>query len=413
MLAMIDRSMTSGRAKAAALAMLAIYLVTTVVWLATTHRLIDAFHQPLGGDFIIFYSASSLTLHGHAAMAFDPQALLAVERAVIPGVREGLKWCYPPTFQLLIAPLALAPFPVAYGLFVAAGLIPYLLLIQMIRPGRVSLLMSGAFPGAFVNAWQGQNGFLTTSLMGFGLISIDRRPWLAGAMLGLLVYKPQFGILLPVLLIGTGRWKSALAAALGGAAFIGLSLLVLGPGPWLAFFRTLPDVSAALSAGRLPWSKIASIFVAARWLGAPPGLAYFLQGLMAVLVASATLLAWRRPGPHGPKVGLAVLATFLMSPYSFNYDLVLLAIPIAVTLQYGRAAVLPEGTKAALLLAAFTPMLFLGVAKLTHLQLMPAAILICYCALFRIVWRCEPALGHLGRAPEMRLTAGAAAQARS
>jgi hypothetical protein len=391
MLGKIDRLIIPARVKAAAIVLLAIYLVTTAVWLATTRHLIDGFHQPLGGDFIIFYGASSMTLHGQAALAFDPHALLAAERAVIPGVRSGLEWCYPPTFQLLIAPLSLAPFVVAYGLFVLLTLAPYLLLIQMIVPGRASLAAAGAFPGVFVNAWQGQNGFLTTALFGYGLLSLDRRPWLAGAILGLLVYKPQFGILLPILLLGTGRWKSTLAAALSASAFIGVSALILGPDAWLAFFRTAPGVSAALSSGQLPWSKMASVFVAARWLGAAAPIAYALQGLTAIVIGAVTLVVWRRPGDMGLKAGLAMLATFLMSPYSFNYDLVVIAVPIAVTVRYGRDHVLAEGVKAALLLGAFTPILFLGIAKLTHVQLMPVAILICYCALLRCAWVQRPA----------------------
>jgi len=391
MLSAIDRLIIPGRVQAATFVLLTIYLLTTAVWLLTTRHLLDGFHQPLGGDFIIFYGASSMTLHGHAALAFDPHALLAAERAVIPGVRPGLEWCYPPTFQLLIAPLSLAPFRVAYGLFILVILAPYLLVIQALVPGRSSLATSCAFPGTFANAWQGQNGFLTTALFGYGLLSLDRRPWLAGAVLGLLVYKPQFGILLPVLLIGTGRWKSTLAAAVSGVAFIGLSVVILGLAPWIAFLRTLPNVSAALSTGQLPWSKMASVFVAARWLGTPTPVAYALQGVIAIVIAVATLLIWRRPGDLGLKAGLAALATFLTSPYSFNYDLVLLAIPIAATVRHGRSHVLTEGVKAALLLAAFTPILFLGIAKITHLQLMPAAILICYCALYRCAWVQGPA----------------------
>jgi hypothetical protein len=390
MLATIDAFITPARARVAAYVLLAIYLATTAVWLITTRQLTDAFHQPLGGDFIIFYSASSMTLHGHAAGAFDPKALLAVQRAIVPAIRPGLEWCYPPTFQLLIAPLALVPFPVAYALFIAITLVPFLMLISMIVPGRGALAMSCAFPGTFANAWQGQNGFLTTSLFGGGLLLVDRRPWLAGALLGLLVYKPQFGVLLPILLIGTGRWRATLAAAASGGAFIALSALVLGLAPWLAFLRTLPEVSAALASGELPWSKMASVFVAARWLGADAPSAYALQIVTAIAIAAATLMAWRRPGDLGLKVGLAALAAFLMSPYSFNYDLVLLAVPIAVTAAFGRDHDLPVGTKAFLLLAAFTPTLFLGIAKMTHLQLMPVAILACYCALFRCAWTQAP-----------------------
>jgi hypothetical protein len=57
-------------------------------------------------------------------------------------------------------------------------------------------LIAAAFPAVFVNIGHGQNGFLTAALLGSALLSLDRRPWLAGALIGLLAYKPQFGVLI-------------------------------------------------------------------------------------------------------------------------------------------------------------------------------------------------------------------------
>jgi len=408
MLTTIDEMVTPARVRMVAAILLAINLTITAGSLVMTHHLIDAFHQPLGGDFIIFYGASNLTLHGQAAQAFDPQALLVVQRAVLPGVPEGLRWCYPPPYQLLIAPLALLPFPLAYAVFIGVTLAAFAWMVQTIYPGRLTLLMIGAFPGTFVNIWDGQNGFLTAALLGFGLTALDRRPWLAGAMLGLLVYKPQFGILLPILLIGTGRWRSTLAAALSGGAFIAASALILGTAPWIAFLHTLPVVSTELAAGQLPWSRVPSLFVAARYLGAPAPAAYALQAVVAAIVAVTTLLAWRRPGPLALKAGLAVLATFLVTPYSFNYDLVLLAVPIAAIAWYGRDHALPSGTMAMLLLAAMTPNLFLNIAKITHLQLMTAVVVAFYGWLFMMLWRPAPALQPDATAPDVEAVAAPA-----
>ncbi len=384
MLTRLESLITPSRVRACAWVLIGVNLLASIVWVATLHGLLDVFNQPLGGDFVIFYGTSSLTLHGHALAAFDPAQLLAAERAAVPGSPPGLLWCYPPTFQLIIAPLALLPFVAAYAAWLAVSFVIYFALIRRLSDHRMALMLACAFPGFVVAAMQGQNGFLTTGALGFGLLLLDRRPWLAGAILGLLVCKPQFGVLLPVLLIGTGRWRSVAGAALSGLGLMAFSAVVFGLGAWEAFFRGLPDVSAALSNGAIPWAKIPSTYVALAWLGAPKPLAYAVHAGVALAACVTTLVAWRGPAPHSLKVGLAVLATLCVTPYSFNYDLVMLAIPIAVTAEYGREHPLPPGTLIALILAFIAPNAFLGIAKATHVQLMPVAIIACFVAVARV-----------------------------
>ena len=74
------------------------------------------------------------------------------------------------------------------------------------------LLLALAFPAVFVNIGHGHNGFLTAALIGAGLLMLDRRPILAGILFGLMAYKPQFGVLIPLVLAATGRWRAFLAA---------------------------------------------------------------------------------------------------------------------------------------------------------------------------------------------------------
>ena len=57
-----------------------------------------------------------------------------------------------------------------------------------------------AFPAVFVNLGHGHNGFLTAALIGFALLWLDRRPVVAGILFGLLAYKPQFGLMIPLVL---------------------------------------------------------------------------------------------------------------------------------------------------------------------------------------------------------------------
>ena len=75
------------------------------------------------------------------------------------------------------------------------------------------LLLALAFPAVYVNLAHGQNGFLSAALLGGSLLILDQRPKLAGVLIGLLAYKPQFGVLIPLVLIATGRWTVIAAAA--------------------------------------------------------------------------------------------------------------------------------------------------------------------------------------------------------
>jgi len=367
----------------AALVVLAGDLLATAFWLLTQHDLMDRFHQPMGGDFIIFYAASSLTLKGKALAAFSAQAMLLAERAAVAGAPQGLLWCYPPPFQMLIAPLALAPYALAFGAWSALGLSGYLAAIRRISSEPTSLLFALAFPGLFVTIWQGQTSLFVLAVLGFGLIMLDHRPWLAGAVLGLLICEPQFALLLPLLMIGSGRWRTIVGAAISIAALCVLSGGVFGLSLWRAFLTGLPEVSQSLARGELPWAKVPSVFVAFAWLGLPHALALGLHALIALVVALATLWAWRRPGPLSLKAALAVLASLIATPYSFNYDLVLLALPIAAVAERARRHPLPVGTKLVMGLAALTPNLFLSLAQHTHLQLTPVALLL----VFGSVWR--------------------------
>ena len=71
---------------------------------------------------------------------------------------------------------------------------------EMSLPANVRA-MAITIPTVFHNIQVGQNGFLTAALIGGVLEFMERRPAMAGVCLGLLTYKPQFGVLVPVALV--------------------------------------------------------------------------------------------------------------------------------------------------------------------------------------------------------------------
>jgi len=105
-------------------------------------------------------------------------------------------WHYPPFCFAVAFLVASLPYALGLALWLAASFAAYLAAILAILPRPETLLIAAAFPAVFVNIGHGQNGFLTAALLGGALLLLDRRPWLAGVMIGLLAYKPQFGAMI-------------------------------------------------------------------------------------------------------------------------------------------------------------------------------------------------------------------------
>ena len=159
-------------------------------------------------DYVAFWSASHLALHGHAAHVYSAKLLGAVEKSLLPDIKGVLPWLYPPTFLLFLYPAALVPYELSWWLFFGLTLVAFVAAINAIVPGRISTLLALAFPGVIMTALSGQNGLLTASLMGFGLALLPRRPVWAGVSLGLLCIKPHLAVLIPLALLCSRSWRT-------------------------------------------------------------------------------------------------------------------------------------------------------------------------------------------------------------
>ena len=114
---------------------------------------------------------------------------------------------------------------------------------------------------------------------------------LAGVCLGLLSYKPQFGLLFPIALIAVAQWRVIAGAALVTAGMAALSLLVFGTASWQAFFDWMPVTSrVVLGEGAADWSRLQSLFGLVRAQGGGEALAWSAQGMLALTLAVA--IAW-------------------------------------------------------------------------------------------------------------------------
>jgi hypothetical protein len=269
------------------------------------------------------------------------------------------------------------------------------------------LLLALAFPAVLINIGHGQNGFLTAALIGGALVLLDRRPLLAGILFGLLVYKPQYGLLLPLVLMASGRWRCFAAAAATVVVLTVATTLVFGTSAWHAFAAFSEFTrSVVLEQGNTGWYKIQSIFSWARMWGAPIPLAYAIQGAVTVALAVALAWLWRSSAAFALKAAALCLATILATPYSLDYDMMVLAPAIAFLAADGFRRGFAPWEKTALAALWLVPLLARSVGEATLIPLGVPAMLAAFAL---VLWRA----GHDVTPPNLaKATAFAGASSR-
>jgi alpha-1,2-mannosyltransferase len=386
--------LTRERIRLIAVALLLASAVGFLYLVVTAHGAVDRQGRPLGTDFSNVYAAGTYVRDGNAAAAFDPPQQYAREQAIFGNDTQFYGWHYPPFFLFVAAALALMPYGLALAVWQAVTLGLYLLTIRAIvassfRVARSAmtadwLLLALAFPAVLINVGHGQNGFLTTALLGGALVVLDRRPLFAGILLGLLVYKPQYGLMLPIVLAASGRWRCFAAAAATVALVTIATTLTFGVAVWHAFaVSTEFTRTVVLEQGNTGWYKIQSVFAWARMWGAPIPLAYAVQGAATVALGAALAWLWRGPAPFPLKAAGLCLATILATPYSFDYDMMVLAPVIAFLAVDGLHRGFGPWEKSALAGLWLVPLLARTVAQATFIPLGVPAMLVIFILILR------------------------------
>ena len=240
----------------------------------------------------------------------------------------------------------------------------------------------------FINLGHGHNGFLTAALIGAALVMLVERPILAGVLIGLLAYKPQFGLLIPLVLAVSGNWRAFAAAALTVLALALAVTLAFGPEVWSAFLASTHFTRAeVLEQGGTGWYKIQSVFAVARMWGGGIDLAYAVQGAVTVAVAAALAWLWRGPAAFPLKAAALLIGSVLATPYSLDYDLMLLAPAIAFLAADGFKRGFAPWEKTLLALLWIVPLVTRAVAEATLIPLAVPSMLLAFVFLLRRAMR--------------------------
>jgi arabinofuranan 3-O-arabinosyltransferase len=291
-------------------------------------------------DFVNVWAAGKMVLDGHPALAYDWDLQKQVELALLKQDFIGyFAWHYPPPFLFVASFLAQFPYSVAFIGWVSVSLLPYLAVMRAIVGRTFGFMLALAFPLVINNTLVGQNGFLTAALIGGTLYLLPTRPVLSGICLGLLTYKPQYGLLFPLVLIAASEWTVFVSAGVTAVALALVSWFAFGTESWQAFFHWMPMFSQAfLSEGKATWWKLQSVLSLVRYCGGSEWMAWACQWIVSAAVAVVLVLMWRaRHVRYSLKAASLAIGTMLITPYLFMYDMMVLAIPVAWLVRMGLA----------------------------------------------------------------------------
>ncbi len=371
------RFLTPARLRLWCMALLMAYAAAIVFLCLTAHGLNDAQGRPLGSDFSNVYAAGVEANAGHAAWAFDPAKHIATEKAIFGAKTPFYGWHYPPFFLLIAAPLAHMSYLPALLVWQVASFALYLggiwLLLRKSAAHGIAhrwtwLLPAVAFPAVFANLLAGHNGFLTAAILAGALACLNSNVIISGVLFGLLAYKPQFAILIPLVLIATQRWRTLISAAATTATLAAFCTLLFGPEIWHAFFAFAPFTQrVVLEQGNAGFYKIESVFAWVRMWGGSVSLAYALQSGITLTVAAALVWLWRGQASREIKGATLCIAAIVATPYSLDYDLMALAPAIALLAAQGLSRGFKPFEKSALAALWLAPLFARALPALTSI----------------------------------------------
>jgi alpha-1,2-mannosyltransferase len=360
--------------------LLATTLWTVYIWNVATPTLRDRNGNLKGTDFLHLYTLGTLAVERRGADLYDMNTQAAVAASRVPDA-TGIRYLplYPPHVSLLFAPLA----HFSYGWALASWWILTCLVygvccyrIWRACPnlrgyGATVVLLAVAFPAFFhLIAWGQTSAIALACFTALFFLLRSRREWVAGLVVGCLIFKPQLGLAAAFIFVAMGAWKIVAGAIVSAATQLSCGILYYGIGPVGEWLRTMAGVRHVLPlleprpyqthclrtfwAMIVPWQQVS----------------FALYLLSAGVVLGWTFAVWRRAAqPWSLRYPALLLATVLVSPHLTVYDLVVLAPAFLLLADWLIAeTTLPNKAMEGLLYFAYVLPLVGPLARWTHVQ---------------------------------------------
>lgn len=404
---------------------MAVCLWSLYLWNLGTPGLRDRSGNLKGTDFLHFYTLGTLAAAHRGADLYDmnAQAALAAER--VPQA-EGLRYLplYPPQVSILFEPFAYLPYAWALAFWWALSVFFYAICVfaawrtcSNLRAHGVTVLCAAVGLPAFFHliAWGQTSALALACFTGAFFLLRARRDFVAGMVLGSLVFKPQLGLAAALVFVAIGAWRVVAGGILSAFAQLAVGVWYYGVAPLRQWLVTMRNVRVVL-----PWLEprlyqthclrtfwtmlIPPRLIPLRLI--PPGIisssriAFALYVISAIAVLWLTIATWRKTDASlSLRYSSLLIATVLISPHLTVYDLVILAPVFLLTGDWlvGESSNSSRWKLGALLYLVYMLPLVGPLTRWTHVQLSVIAMTACvYC-----IWRMS---GHIADADAIRVS---------
>ena len=292
-------------------------------------------------DFMVFHAAGRAVLAGKADIVYDTAALTHLQNTLyadrLPFELGFRPFLYPPLWLLAVLPFGWLPLSAAAATFLASSIAAASASMRASGLGwpAIAAILTG--PAALWVIIGGQNTFLSLALLYGGLALIERRPVPAGVLLGLLAYKPQLFVLIPLALLCARAWRALATLIVTVVVFALATMVMLGPDLWVSFLESAREAASPSAAAEMydrVGNHMVTLLAAAKTLGVANAAAATMQLAGSLLAAAAVGWVFFRYQPSHARTAVLVAVTMLVLPYTLNYDLLILMPAVALIFLY-------------------------------------------------------------------------------
>ncbi|WP_265528377.1 glycosyltransferase family 87 protein [Sphingomicrobium marinum] len=314
-----------------------------------------------GRDFVNVWSGGRMLLDGDLAALYDINAYQAWQAANLdPGIKHH-NYSYPPTSLLYAWTFASLPYVTALFTWLGLSAVAFVAAARpWLKDAGIAAPWVLLLPTTALCLWAGHYGLFFGALWLWAWREVDTSPRTAGIATALMIIKPHLAILMPLLFVLKGAWRAFAWAALALGALVGLSIALFGAGLWETYLTSTSGTQLGLVDNidaffaRMMTGTVTNMLAA----GASPALAWGAQIAVALV---ALILVINLPRNRASLCFGGAIATFLILPYGFNYDLTVVGLA-ALLLAHNawRSGERPRFLIAGLALALPPAMIFLG-----------------------------------------------------
>ena len=213
--------------------------------------------QLKGADFLHFYVLGNIARMHDGSMLYDaPRQAALAQQAINQEPGESYLPVYGPQFSLIFRPLAGLPYGWAAAAWMLASALTCAICCWLCCECALTCGTTARRFSSWLQPFRASSSWWRAGRTGTGLIAFTsvlfcfraERLFLAGMALGLLAYKPQFGVMAAVVFVLTLEWRVIAGALMTGAGQLAVGALYYGRAALDTYFKGATQINQNASA---------------------------------------------------------------------------------------------------------------------------------------------------------------------